>query len=240
MNKLIALGLPIGNIEDITLRGLKVIFSFDVIVAEDTRNYIKLRNILSERFPEIIKNLGLQTEHRPELISYREQNHLDAVDKVKKVLREDKTVALISDAGMPSISDPGYKLIKDLVEDNFEVEVFPGPTAVETALTISGIPTDRFSFLGFLPREKGKIKKVIEKFLPTESTLVFYESPFRVIKTLEIVSQINTNFQVAICNDLTKKFEKTIRGDIITVIEKIKKIKVQGEWVILLKNSAKI
>jgi 16S rRNA (cytidine1402-2'-O)-methyltransferase len=233
MAKLSIVGTPIGNLEDMTLRGLKVIFSYEVIIAEDTRNFIKLRNLLSERYPDIIRSLNLNLENKPILISYRDQNHQQVVKNIIEIIEQGKSIALISDAGMPTISDPGYRLIKEVLEKGIEVEVIPGPTAVESALSISGLPTDKFTFLGFLPRERSKILKSIEA--NKENTLIFYESPFRVIKTLEIIAEKYPETQVAAANDLTKKFEKVVRGNIKDALQILKTSKVQGEWTICLK-----
>lgn len=232
MAKLTLIGTPLGNLEDVTLRSLKALFSFDVILAEDTRNFIKLRNLLSERFPEILNSLSLDSHHKPELISYREQNHNQIVNSIIQTIQNGKTVGLVSDAGMPTISDPGFRLVEAVVAQGIEVDVIPGPTAVDSALSISGLPSDKFSFLSFLPREKSKILKLMESF--KEGTIVFYESPFRVIKTLEIISEKYPNSSVAASNDLTKKFEKVVRGNIDAVIQSLKASKVQGEWVIVI------
>jgi len=231
MNKLTLIGTPIGNLEDITIRSIKAIFSFDIILAEDTRNYIKLRNLLSERFPEIIKTLNLDLEHRPQLISYRDQNHKSVIERISTLLETNFKIGFMSDAGMPSISDPGFKLVAEVIERGFEIEVLPGPTAIDSALVASGLPIDKFSFLGFLPREAGKIKKLVESY---SGTIAFYESPFRVIKSLEVIKKFMPEAQVAACNDLTKKFEKVIRGDISEVIAELGKTKVIGEWVVVI------
>lgn len=225
---------PLGNIEDISLRQLKAIFSMDVILAEDTRTFIKLRNILAERFPEILISLELDIEHKPELLSYREQNHAQVLSQILKLLKEEKNIGLVTDAGMPTISDPGQRLVEEVLKQGIEVDVIPGATAIETALSISGLPTDKFIFLGFLPREKGKIQKLISSYLESESSIIYYESPFRVLKTLEIIVETSENIQVAACNDLTKKFQKVTRGDIKSVISELKTQKIQGEWVIVL------
>lgn len=233
MAKLTLIATPIGNLEDITIRAIKAIFSFDIILAEDTRNYIKLRNLLSERFPEIISSLSLDKEHRPQLISYRDQNHKSVIDRISTLLETNFKIGFMSDAGMPSISDPGFKLVAEIIEKGFEVEVIPGPTAVDTSIVASGLPTDKFTFLGFLPREAGKIKKLIEKY---DGTIVYYESPFRVIKSLEVIEKFLPKAKVAACNDLTKKFEKVVRGEISAVISDLKKTKVIGEWVVVISN----
>ncbi|MEO6728305.1 MAG: 16S rRNA (cytidine(1402)-2'-O)-methyltransferase [Candidatus Dojkabacteria bacterium] len=231
MSKLTLIGTPIGNLEDITIRGIKAIFSFDIILAEDTRNYIKLRNLLSERFPEIIKSLNLDLEHRPQLISYRDQNHKSVIEKISTLLETNFKIGFMSDAGMPSISDPGFKLVSEIIERGFEVEVLPGPTAIDTALVASGLPTDKFSFLGFLPREAGKIKKLLSE---QTGTFAYYESPFRVVKSLEVIEKFMPDVKVAAVNDLTKKFEKVVRGNISEVITELKKGKVVGEWAIVI------
>lgn len=229
---LIIIGTPLGNIEDISLRQIRVLFSLKVILAEDTRSYIKLRNILSERYPEVLSSLGMDGKHRPELISYREQNHNKILPSIIELLKSENDVGLISDAGMPTISDPGQRLVEEVLRAGYEVSVVPGATAIESALSISGLSSDKFSFVGFLPRERGKIIKIINAY---NNTIVFYESPFRLIKSLEIIADINSNFKVSASNDLTKKFEKTFRGEIGEVIEKLKKEKkIVGEWVVVI------
>jgi 16S rRNA (cytidine1402-2'-O)-methyltransferase len=241
--KLTLISIPIGNIEDITIRSLRAIFSYELILAEDTRNYIKLRNILAERFEPILLQLKLNPRHQPELISYRDQNHDSVIHKIfnleyanstDKTNSENptKTIGFMSDAGMPAISDPGYKLVKEFIERGYEVEILPGPTAVESALVLSGLPTDKYTFISFLPRQQSKIKSILQN--NNQNTIIFYESPFRLIRALKIIQEIG-DFQVAACNDLTKKFEKIIRGDIKTVISNLERIKVQGEWTVVIK-----
>lgn len=227
------IGTPIGNIDDISIRQIKSLFSLEVILAEDTRSYIKLRNILSERYPDLLSLLELDSNYRPELISYREQNHNKILPRIIDLLESGKKIGLVSDAGMPTISDPGQRLVGEVLRGGFEISVVPGATAIETALSISGLTTDKFTFLGFLPRERGKITKLLNANI--DRTVVFYESPFRLIKTLEVVSQISNEFNVSASNDLTKKFEKTFRGRIEDVIEKLKKEKkIVGEWVVVI------
>jgi len=238
-NTLTLVGLPIGNIEDITLRAMKALFASDVILAEDTRNYLKIKSIVKERYPEILKHLGVDSGAKPELLSYREQNHDKVKARIITLLKEGKSLTFMSDAGMPGISDPGYRLIDEVLKVGFEVDVIPGPTAIETALLLSGLPTDRFTFLGFLPRQASNISKLVSGFKDLNTTLIIYESPFRLVKTLEALKQIDPNFEVAICNDLTKKFQKVMRGNLETLIKDLSKGKIQGEWVIVarLKDS---
>lgn len=235
--KLVLIGTPLGNLEDLTLRGIAALFSMDVIIAEDTRTYIKLRNLTSERFPDILKSLNLPLEHRPELISYREQNHDRVFQNILSIIQSGKSVGMITDAGLPTISDPGFRLVRDLVAQNIEIDIIPSPTAVDSSLAISGLPTDRFAFIGFLPRERSKIYKTFEKFNLDEITLIYYESPFRVLKTLEILKEKYPNLQVALINDLTKKFQKILRGNISDVVQTLSKQKIQGEWVVCVRDA---
>lgn len=224
-------GVPIGNLEDISIRQLKSLFAADVIIAEDTRNFIKLRNLLSERFPEILKLYELEPK-RPELISYRDQIHDRIFEKILNAVKGGQECVLISDAGMPLISDPGFKLVHELISNDIEIDVIPGATSIETALVLSGLPSDRFSFVGFLPRERSKILKIINKFKESESTIIFFESPYRIKRTLEILSSEYPDLEISISNDLTKKFQKTIRGNVSEVSTQIKDVKIQGEWVV--------
>ncbi len=239
MSILTLIGLPLGNIEDITLRAMKGLFASDVILAEDTRNYLKIKSIIKERFPEILEKLQVNIEARPELISYREQNHKGITPKIIEKIREGKSVGLITDAGLPAISDPGFRLVSEVLQAGLEVDVIPGPTAVDTALVISGLPTDKFTFLGFLPRERGKIKKIISSKVDLNTkdpeTIIYYESPYRVLKTLEIIAEDFDQLNVAACNDLTKKFQRVLRGNIKDVISELKEMKIQGEWVVVIR-----
>lgn len=236
--KLTLVSVPIGNLEDITIRSLKAIFELDVIVAEDTRNYIKLRNLLSVRFDQIIKSEKLNPQYQPQLISYREQNHDRVTPQIFAQILEGQKVGFMSDAGMPAISDPGYKLVKACILNGIEVEILPGAVAVESALVISGLPTDRYTFIGFLPRERSKIKQVIETNM--HNTIVYYESPFRLIKSLEVIAELG-DFNVSASNDLTKKFEQTFRGNVKEVLESLKKEKkIQGEWSLVLRLNKRL
>lgn len=227
------IGTPLGNIEDISLRQLRALFETPYIFAEDTRNHLKLKSIILQRYSNLLGLLVINFETNQKVFSYREQNHIAATTQVLSLLKEGFEVGLVSDAGMPTISDPGQRLIDAVIRQGFDVDVIPSATAIETALAISGLPSDKFSFLGFLPREKGKIQKQITANI--ENTIIIYESPFRVIKTLEVISEVYPGCLVAACNDLTKKFQKVLRGNISQVLADLKSTKVQGEWVIVLK-----
>lgn len=245
MSKLILIATPIGNIEDISIRAMRSVFEIDIVLAEDTRQFGKLKGILKEKYSKLFEELNITENRKQRIFSYREQNHSRVVNAIKDRLREDLTVGLFTDAGMPGISDPGYQLIHDVLDSGFEIDVIPGPTAVSSALVLSGLPTDRYSFLGFLPRKDIKAKKLINEFLNDDTTVVIFESPFRIIKTVGLILDLNNseerednrNIQVAAVNDITKKFQAVYRGTPETVLNELKNIKVQGEWVICLRNN---
>ncbi len=234
MHKIKVVGTPIGNLEDITIRALKELVNAPVVVCEDTRNYIKLRSLLKERFGNIIESEGSTDTQK--VVSYREQNHDRITSQILEVL-ENTDICFVTDAGMPLISDPGYLLLKTAREKGVEVEVVPGPTAIEPALIYSGFPIDKFAFVGFLPREKSKILKKVENFLDNGVTTVIYESPFRVSKSLEAIQTKYPEVHVSLSNDLTKKFEKIITGTITEAISQVKGKALKGEWVIVLSNN---
>lgn len=231
MAKLILVGLPLGNIEDITLRVFNSLFTASCIAAEDTRNYLKIKSIAKERFSDKFPDINF--ENKPELISYREENHEAASKRIIEKILQGTDVHLMSDAGMPAISDPGFRLVEECLKHGIEIDVLPSATAVDTALVLSGLPTDKFCFIGFLPRQESKILKAIDA--ASEFTIIYYESPYRIQKTLQIIAKKYPNAQVALCNDLTKKFQKIIRGNVVETVERLKDNKIQGEWVGVLR-----
>lgn len=239
-NKLFIVGTSLGNIEDISIRAFRFIFETPVILAEDTRVFIKMKNILLERYSEVLQQLNIDTSFHQQIISYREQNHAKIANKVFELL-EISNVALFSDAGMPGISDPGYRLIEEVYNHGFEVDSIPGATAVTTALVLSGLPTDRFTFLGFLPRKKNKLLNLIFPNLELDNTVIFYESPFRLIKVLEIISEYakenNVKVSCSACSEITKKFQKVVRGEVSEVISQLQKNGVKGEWTVCLRSN---
>ena len=210
-------------------------FEADIILAEDTRNVYKIKSILKERFSAILNNLDREEEKPGQKVySYRDQNHDSSLPEILKFIHEEKNIILVSDAGLPGISDPGYKLIRDLYKNNVEVDIIPTATAVDTALVLSGLPSDSFAFLGFLPREKGKIQKIIGEALQSKaSSIIVYESPFRIVKSLELIAETLPAVNVAAVNDITKKFQRVERGNILEVIKNLKKKKIVGEWVLI-------
>ena len=224
MGKLFVVPTPIGNLKDITLRALEVLKTADVIACEDTRQTLKLLNHYN------IKG--------KRLISYYQPKEEEKIPQILELLKEGKTVALVSDAGTPAVSDPGYKLIKKVIEEGIELEVLPGPSAVITALVGSGLPTDRFLFLGFPPK-KG-LEKFFEPYKGLETTFILYESPYRLLKTLEVIKKVFNNPPTVVAKELTKLHEEFIRGTTEEVIKYLEQNpdKVKGEFVILFRPQA--
>jgi 16S rRNA (cytidine1402-2'-O)-methyltransferase len=219
MAKLYIVPTPIGNLEDITMRAVRILGEVDFILAEDTRTSAVL-----------LKHLGIDKPLR----SHHKFNEHATVRSVAEAIEAGKNVALVSDAGTPGISDPGFLLVRTCVEQGIEVETLPGATACIPALVQSGFPCDRFCFEGFLPQKKGRNKRLAE--LAEESrTIIFYESPFRVVKCLEqLIEHFGQERQVAVSREITKKFEQTVRGTLAQVLAHFKEHQPKGEFVIVL------
>ncbi len=197
MGKLYIVPTPIGNLEDITLRAINVLKSCDLILAEDTRTSSKL-----------LKHIGVETP----LKSHHKFNEHQTTNHFVDRLKEGETIALISDAGTPAISDPGFFIVRACIQNEIEVECLPGATAFVPALVVSGLPNDRFCFEGFLPPKKGRQTRIKE--LSTESrTMIFYESPHRIVKTLtQFIEFFGEDRAVSVSREISKKFEETKRG----------------------------
>jgi 16S rRNA (cytidine1402-2'-O)-methyltransferase len=210
---------PIGNLEDITLRALKILKYVDLIAAEDTR---RTRKLLS-RFDI----------HTP-LVSYFEHNELKRLDKLLSHVKGGKDIALVSDAGTPGISDPGYRLIQEAIEREIPVIPIPGPSAAIAALSIAGLPTDSFAFVGFLPKKGGKRRKLLDKLADSMWTSILYESPHRLVETLEDLREACGDRQIVVTRELTKAFEEVIRGTISEVIDILKGKRIKGEITLVL------
>ena len=219
MSKLFVVPTPIGNLGDITLRSIEVLKSADLILAEDTRTSSKL-----------LKHYDIDTP----VESFHMHNEHKKLESIINKLRTDFEIALISDAGTPGISDPGFLLVRECINNEVEVECLPGPTDFVPALVSSGLPCDRFSFEGFLPVKKGRTKRLKE--LSTETkTMVFYESPHRILKTLNDLSNyFDVESQISVSRELTKLYEETFRGTIKESVEHFEKNKTKGEFVIVL------
>lgn len=223
--KLYLVPTPIGNLDDITLRAIKVLQSVDAIMAEDTRNTGFLLKHL-----EIVKPLYAHHAH----------NEHHGTAGVIKLLKEGKTIALVSDAGTPAISDPGFLLVRECLKQGIDVECLPGATAFVPALVNSGLPADRFTFEGFLPHKKGRqtrLKNLVEE----ERTMIFYESPHRLLKTLEQLGEfLGSNRQACVSRELTKIFEENRRGTLLEILTHYQgnPNTVKGEIVIVVSGKA--
>ena len=215
---------PIGNLEDITLRAIRLLKEVDLILAEDTRVSIKL-----------LKHFEIDTP----LQSFHMHNEHKKVEKVVEQLKNGKTVALISDAGTPGISDPGFLLVREALKEGVEVQCLPGPTALIPALVQSGIPCDRFVFEGFLPPKKGRQTRLEQMALETR-TQVFYESPHKLLKTLEqLVSFFGANRSLAVVREISKLYESTFRGSAQEGLDFFEAHPPKGEFVIVVEGVKK-
>ncbi len=219
MGKLTLVPTPIGNLEDITLRAIRVLKEADAILSEDTRVTARLLNHFEIKKP---------------LISNHSYNEHSRIQQVIDRLKAGENLVLVSDAGTPGISDPGFLIVRECVKNGIQVESLPGPTAFIPALLNSGFPCDRFVFEGFLPQKKGRQTRLLE-LKNEERTLIFYESPFRLIKTLEQFAEYyGAERQVSVSRELTKMFEENIRGTLTEVIAYYKTHTLKGEIVIIL------
>ena len=219
MSKLYLVPTPIGNLKDITFRALEILGSVDLILAEDTRQARKLLNHYNIKTP-------LQSHHM-----YNEHKSIDSV--CSRIL-EGQTIALVSDAGTPGISDPGFLLVRRCVEKEIPVETLPGATALIPALVNSGLPSDRFCFEGFLPPKKGRNKK-ITALIEESRTMIFYESPYRLVKTLDELSlHFGSDREACVSRELSKIFEENIRGTLAFLSEHYTNKPPKGEIVIIV------
>jgi len=220
--KLFVVATPIGNLEDITLRAIKTLKEVPIIACEDTRVAKKLLAHF---------NIGGK-----KLISYYEPVEEKVSDKLIKLLLDGNDIALITDAGTPTISDPGYKLVKKAIENNIEIIPIPGPSAVITALSASGLPTDKFIFLGFLPKKENQKKEMLIKYGKLNNTLVIYESPHNLLNTLKIISEEFPNGDIVVAKEITKLFERFFRGKTGEIYQFLKNNNdlIKGEFVIIL------
>lgn len=222
--KLYVCPTPIGNLEDITLRVLRVLEEVDLIAAEDTRHTIKLLNHFNIKKP---------------LTSYHEHNKREKGKVLIQKLLNGESIALVSDAGMPGISDPGEDLIRLAIENGVEVTALPGPTASVLALVLSGLPTGKFVFEGFLPSNKKDRRDTLQNIKNEERTIILYESPYRVKALLQDMLEIFGERNIAVCRELTKKYEEVFRGSIEESIEKFTQDEPKGEFIIIVKGADK-
>ena len=218
MGILFIIGTPIGNLKDITFRAVEILKSVDLIACEDTR---------------ITKRLLNHYEIDTPTVSYHQHSKVGKIDFLINELKKGKSIALVSDAGTPGISDPGGMLVKAAVNEDIKVEPIPGPSAVVSALSISGLPTDRFLFLGFLPHKKGR-QTLIKQIKDSKYTIALYESVHRIEKLLNELEGLDR--EIVVCRELTKKFETIYRGKPEEVLNKLQDDKIKGEFVVIISS----
>jgi 16S rRNA (cytidine1402-2'-O)-methyltransferase len=219
--KLFIVGTPIGNMEDITLRALRVLREADLIAAEDTRRTAQLLT---------------RYEISKPLVSYHEFNEAKRTTELLEKLQQGRSIALVSDAGMPTVSDPGQRLIQAVLVSGIALEVIPGPSAVTMALTASGLPSP-FLFYGFLPHKSAQRRKTLSTLPALRFTLVFFESPYRLIKSLRDMHELLGNRRAVVARELTKKFEEILRGDLATILKKLENRSVKGEITVVVEGN---
>lgn len=219
--KLYLIPTPIGNLGDMTFRAVEVLNSVDIILAEDTRK----SGILLQHF-------DIQTPMQ----AHHAHNEHEQLDRITSEISKGKTFALITDAGTPGISDPGFLLLRTCVENGFETEVLPGATAFVPALILSALPNHEFKFIGFLPVKKGR-KSLLERLSSESATMIFYESPHKIERTLKDLNEFfGTNRKASLSRELTKKFEETLRGTLSELLEITKNRKLKGEMVLVVEG----
>lgn len=219
MGKLFVVPTPVGNLEDMTFRAIRTLKEVDLILAEDTRT----SSVLLKHF-----------EIKKSMISHHKFNEHKTVKNIVNRLKGGENIALISDAGTPGISDPGFLVVRECVRNGIEVQCLPGATAFVPALVSSGLPNDRFCFEGFLPQKKGRMTRLLS-LQEEHRTMIFYESPYRLVKTLsQFVEYYGAERQVAVCREISKMHEGCVRGSLSEVIEHFKANEPRGEIVIIL------
>jgi 16S rRNA (cytidine1402-2'-O)-methyltransferase len=212
---------PIGNLEDITLRALRILKEVDLVCSEDTR---KTRILLN--------HYNIETP----ATSYFEHNELKKTPHIIQQLKSCKKIALVTDAGTPTISDPGYRLVSQAIKEEIPIIPIPGPSAAITTLSISGLPVHRFAFEGFLPSKSGKRINFLKKLCDEERTLIFYESPYRIIVTIRDLIEIFGERRAVFCREITKIHEEKIYGCLSSILEKIEKRPIKGEITLIVEG----
>lgn len=217
---------PIGNLEDITLRVLRILKEVDLVAAEDTRNSMKLLNYFQIKVP---------------MTSYHEFNKIEKAYQLVKILKEGKKIALITDAGTPGISDPGEELVRICCEEGIEVVSLPGPAACVTALTVSGLCTKRFAFEAFLPRDKKQRGIILNELKEETRTILLYEAPHHLLKTLEELGQVlGSSRRISVCRELTKIHEEILRNTIGEMIAYYQDRQPRGEYVLVIEGKSHV
>lgn len=228
MGTLFIVSTPIGNLKDITLRAIELLQSISVIACEDTRKTGMLLKHIRDTYPKD----GVE---KPQLISYFEQNEFRRIPEIVSLLKNGQDVALVSDAGTPLVSDPGYRLVHACVDEGISIRAVPGPSSILAALAVSGLPPDKFLFVGYPPHRPGHRKKLFEslKAQMISSTTILFEAPHKLLKTLEELQEVLGDIDVVISRELTKIYEEVRREKLSESIDHFKKTPPKGEFTIL-------
>ena len=219
MGILYIVSTPIGNLSDISLRAIETLQKVDLILAEDTR-----------KTGTLLKSLKIKKN----LLSFYEHNESARIPQVIDFLKKGQNLALVSDAGTPTISDPGFKLIREAITQGLKIESIPGASAALAALVVSGLPTDKFIFLGYLPKKQGKATKIIKQIADLDFTIILFESPKRLLRNLKLLKDLLGNKSTVVARELTKLHEEYLRGDIEDIIEHFKKNPIKGEITLII------
>ena len=235
MGTLYIVATPIGNLDDITIRALKILFSVDGIACEDTRKAGQLLKLLRVRFSALLTDAKPIQEQK--LLSYYEQNELRRIPDIITALKNDLSIALISDAGTPAVSDPGYRIVDACIKEGIPVVPVPGASSVLAAFVASGLPTDKFFFVGYPPHKEGKRKQLYTNLKTAEeyisSTIILFEAPHKLLKTLQEIHGVFGNKEIVTARELTKIHEEFRRGPLEDQIQHYTKHAPRGEFVIL-------
>lgn len=232
MGNLYIVATPIGNLQDITIRAIKILQTVDVIACEDTR---KTGLLLSRILPPPAGRSS--TTNKPTLVSYYEQNELQRIPEIINALKNGLNIALVSDAGTPTVSDPGFKLVRECIREGIRVESIPGPSSAISALVSSGLPTDKFLFLGYPPKKPGHRKKFLQDLASMiriiKTTVIIFEAPHKLARTLIELQEVFGDIDIVICRELTKVYEEIRREKISDYLNHFSKTVPKGEFVIL-------
>jgi 16S rRNA (cytidine1402-2'-O)-methyltransferase len=236
MGTLFVVATPIGNLEDISYRAIHTLLDVDIIACEDTRRTGQLLLSLKKLYGDYIQ-VTSNPDKNPHLVSYYEQNELQRIPEIISFLQNDMNVAIVSDAGTPMISDPGFKLVREAAKNGIKVVSIPGPSSVLAALTSSGLPTDKFTFAGYPPRKPGNRRTFFENIHKSEeflkTTVILYEAPHKLRKTLQEMHEVFGDIDIVLGRELTKIHEEFIRMKISDVLERYRKKEPRGEYVLL-------
>ena len=236
MGILYIVATPIGNLQDISVRAIKTLTQVDAIACEDTRRTgILLQQIMALNTTNTTNTTN--NPIKPRLVSYYEQNEMQRIPEIINALKDNLNIALVSDAGTPMISDPGFKLVRECIKEGIKVESIPGPSSVITSLTLSGLPTDKFLFLGYPPRKPGHRRTLFENVKSMtnliRSTIIFFEAPHKLLRTLEELKEVFGDIDIVLCRELTKVYEEIRREKISQSIQHFNKTIPKGEFVVL-------